>query len=134
MQDSIFTKIIKNEIPAHIIYEDDKTIAILDVHPKQPGHTLVIPKIQIDQLWDLDPMYYQAVMATCQKVALRMRDVLEVARIGAIVEGVDVNHAHVHLVPFNTPEEFHAQRDMNIAADGKDLAIMADRLTLMGDN
>jgi histidine triad (HIT) family protein len=133
MQDSIFTKIIKGEIPAYKIYEDNKTIAILDIHPKQPGHTLVIPKIQVDQLWDLDSIYYQAVMETCRKVALRIRDVLKPARVGVIVEGVDVNHAHVHLIPFNTPEEFHAFRDMNKATDDKDLAIMEDKLKLMSN-
>jgi histidine triad (HIT) family protein len=130
MQDSIFTKIIKGEIPAHKIYEDDKTIAILDIHPKQPGHTLIVPKIQIDQLWDLDPIYYQAVMETSRKVALRIREVLRPARVGVIVEGVDVNHAHIHLIPFNTPEEFHAYRDMNVTADDKELAIMEDKLKL----
>ena len=72
-------------------------------------------------------------METCRKVALRIREVLKPARVGVIVEGVDVNHAHVHLIPFNTPEEFHAYRDMNKAADNKELAIMEDKLKFMDE-
>jgi histidine triad (HIT) family protein len=72
MQDSIFTKIIKGEIPSHKVYEDDKTIAFLDINPTQPGHTLVVPKKQVEFLWDLDTDDYQAVMETARKVcALR---------------------------------------------------------------
>jgi histidine triad (HIT) family protein len=131
MQDSIFTKIIKGEIPAYKIYEDDKTLAFLDIHPIRPGHTLVIPKIQVDQLWDLEPTYYEAVMETSRKVALRMRDVLGPILIGAQVEGLDIKHAHVKLIPFNTPEEFINQPDMNEPVDHMALVAMAKKLTLM---
>ncbi|MGD0284000.1 MAG: HIT domain-containing protein [Candidatus Saccharimonadales bacterium] len=130
MQDSIFMRIIKGEIPAYKIYEDDKTFAFLDIHPIQPGHTLVIPKVQVDQLWDLDPVYYQAVMETCRKIAHKMRDVLKPIRVGAQVEGIDVNHAHVHLIPFKTPEEFHNIPDMNKPASDIDLAEMAKKLII----
>ncbi len=108
MEDSIFTKIIKGEIPASKVYEDDRTIAFLTIQPKQPGHTLVVPKKQVEFLWDLDDETYDAVMATAKKVALRMREVLDVRYIGEIVMGTDVPHVHVHLVPFNIPDEFHA--------------------------
>lgn len=130
MQNSIFMRIIKGEILAYRIYEDDKTLAFLDIHPIQPGHALVVPKIQVDQLWDLDPVYYQAVMETCQKVAFKMREALKPIRVGAQVEGIDVNHAHVHLIPFRTPEEFHNIPDMNEPASDKDLAVMAKKLTI----
>lgn len=106
MADSIFTKIIKGEIPAEKIYEDDLTFVILTIMPVQPGHTLVIPKKQVAQLWDLPEDDYRAVMATAKKIAKRMRDVLDVKMVGMKVIGEEVPHAHVHLIPFNTIEEF----------------------------
>jgi histidine triad (HIT) family protein len=109
MQNSIFTKIIKGELPSHKIYEDDHTLAFLSIYPSVTGHTLVIPKKQVEALWDLDTETYAAVMATTRKVAVRLRDVLSVERVGERVIGLDVPHAHVHLVPFNTPEEFYAK-------------------------
>ncbi len=134
MQDSLFMKIIKGEIPAQKIYEDDKTLAFLDIHPKQPGHTLVVPKVQVEQLWDLDPEYYQAVMEACRKVAFRLREVLKPLRIGVQVEGLDINHAHVHLIPFNTSVEFFSHPDFNAPADNQTLDAMAKKLSMIGGN
>jgi len=128
MEDSIFTKIIKGEIPCHKVYEDDKTLAFLDIHPIQPGHTLVIPKKQIDQLWDVPDEDYQAIMATCKKVALRLREVLAVERVGVQVIGVDVPHAHVQLVPFTTAAQYHAKQDMTAQPNHGELAALATRL------
>jgi len=108
MADSIFTKIIRGEIPANKIYEDELTLAFLTIAPIQPGHTLVIPKKQIDHLWDLSDEDYQAVMATAKKVAQHMRRVFpDKARIGVKVVGEEVPHAHVHLIPFNTISEYN---------------------------
>ena len=76
MSDSIFTKIIKGEIPCHKVYEDEQTLAFLDIHPVQPGHVLVVPKAQIASLWELDDATYQAVMATTRQVARRCQQVL----------------------------------------------------------
>ena len=129
MPDSIFTKIIKGEIPSHKIYEDDKTLAFLDIHPTQPGHTLVIPKAQVWQLWDLEDDDYEAVMATCKKVGLRLREVLKPKRVGVQVMGLDVDHAHVHLVPFNTIDEFYHRPDMTAEPDHAALAALAEKLT-----
>ncbi len=128
MEESIFTKIIKGEIPCHKVYEDDRTLAFLDIHPVQPGHTLVIPKVQVEELWDLTPEDYAAVMNTCQKVAKRMREILVSERIGMQVIGVDVPHAHVHLLPFTTMDEYHHRPDMNAEPDHAALADMAKRL------
>lgn len=128
MQDSIFTRIVKGEIPCHKIYEDDKVLAFLDIHPIQPGHTLVIPKRQIEFLWDLDDDDYTAVMTATKKVALRLRGVLGVRYIGVQVVGVDVPHAHVQLIPFNTPAEYHARQDMDATPDHVTLADLAGRL------
>jgi histidine triad (HIT) family protein len=106
MADSTFTKIIKGEIPSNKIYEDDLTLAFLNIYPDQPGHTLVISKKQIDHLWDLPDEDYLAVMQTCKKVANRIREVLKPERVGVKVVGEEVPHAHVHLIPFNNVEEF----------------------------
>lgn len=128
MADSIFTQIIKGEIPCHKIYEDDKTIAFLDIRPSQPGHTLVIPKAEVDHLWDLPDEDYQALMASCKKVARRLREVLDKQRVGVRVEGLDVPHAHVHLIPFTTAAEYEARGDASAEPDHQALAAMAKRL------
>lgn len=128
MLDSIFTKIIKGEIPCHKIYEDDKTLAFLDIHPVQPGHTLVIPKKQIEFVWDLPEADYQAVMATTLKVARRLREVLDTKYVGERIVGVDVPHAHVQIIPFNTVEELKAPQDMNAEPNHRVLTEMAKKL------
>lgn len=109
MEDSLFTKIIKGEIPAQKVYEDDKTIAFLDIHPLADGHTLVVPKTQVEFIWDLAPEDYQALMATVQKVGTRLREVMDAPYVGIEVIGVDVPHAHVHVVPFTTTDELRRQ-------------------------
>lgn len=128
MSDSIFTKIIKGEIPCHKVYEDDQTLAFLDIHPVQPGHTLVIPKKQIDFVWDLPDQDYVALMETTKKVALRLREVLQVKFVGEQVIGVDVPHAHVHLIPFNNIEEYRAIADMQSEPDHSTLAKISQKL------
>jgi len=128
MQESIFTKIVKGEIPCHKVYEDELTLAFLDIHPVQPGHTLVIPKKQIEFVWDLDDELYSAVMATAKKVAQRLRDMLQVPYIGEQIIGVDVPHAHVHVIPFSSMAEFRIQPDMSAEPDHAVLAEIAKRL------
>jgi histidine triad (HIT) family protein len=128
MQDSIFTKIVKGEIPCHKVYEDDKTLAFLDIHPKQPGHTLVITKKQIEFLWDLEDEDYQALMAAVKRVALRIREVLGRKYVGEQVIGEEVPHVHVHVFPFDTIEQFRAPADPNAEPDHAALAEMAKKL------
>jgi histidine triad (HIT) family protein len=125
---SIFTRIISGEIPCHKVYEDDKTLAFLDIHPHQPGHVLVIPKSEVEFVWDLDDEDYQAVMTTCKKVARRIRDVLGVGYVGVKVIGTDVPHAHVHLIPFNRADEYIRHDDMTGEPDHAALEAMASRL------
>ncbi len=125
MSDSIFTKIIKGEIPSYKVYEDDKTFAFLDIQPIKPGHTLVVPKKQVD-IWDLSEEDYQALMLTVRKVAHRLQEVLDPKRVGIQVVGVDVdNHAHIHVFPFNNMAEY---RQIPAPADDKDLHAMAKKL------
>lgn len=125
MNPSIFTKIINGEIPAHKIYEDERVIAILDINPVQYGHTLVIPKVQIDHLEDLEEEDYQAVMLAVQRLSQHIKDELQSERICLKVEGFDVPHAHVHLIPCDTAEELTEPPE---EADPDELAELAERL------
>lgn len=103
-------------------------MAFLDIHPVQPGHTLVIPKVQVKFVWDLDEATYQALMLSARKVALRLKDVLEVPFIGEEIVGIDVPHAHVHLIPFSTTAEFRKVPDMNVEPDHEALAKLAAKI------
>lgn len=129
MADSIFTRIIKGEIPCHKIYEDEKTLAFLDINPIQPGHVLVVPKKQVGFVWDLDESDYKALMRTVQKVGRRMREVFpEKKRIGVMIEGLDIaDHAHVTLFPFSTTEEYRHVPDSN-EPNHDELSKIADKL------
>jgi len=127
-QDSIFSKIVRGEIPCYKLYEDDLTLAFLDIHPVQPGHSLVISKKQIEFVWDLDDETYQAVMATAKKVAERLKQVLGKPYCGAQVIGIDVPHAHIHLIPFSVVTEFRAVADTSLEPDYAYLESMAARL------
>jgi histidine triad (HIT) family protein len=111
---SVFTKIINGEIPAYKIYEDDKTLAFLDIHPETPGHTLVIPKKEIDKIYDLEDEDYQALMSTVKKLSKHMENILG-ARILWKVVGTDVPHAHVHLSPYD--ETWHHGREIETSED-----------------
>ena len=102
MPDSIFTKIIKGEIPCYKIAEDDRFIAFLDVFPIKKGHTLVVPKVQIDYLFDLDDSLLSDLMLFAKKVAQKMERAIPCERIGVAVIGLEVPHAHIHLVPLDT--------------------------------
>ncbi len=128
MEDSVFTKIIKGEIPCYKIYEDERTLAFLDLHGTQDGHTLVIPKVQVDHLWDLEPADYEAVMITSQKIAQHLRQSLKPKRVGVKVIGESVPHAHVHLIPFNTVEEYDRSPNLTLEPDHEALAALAKRL------
>ena len=128
MADSVFTKIINKQLPCHKVYEDDYTIAIIPLYPIALGHVLVIPKIQVDQFFELDDKYYQALMSTVKKVAKRMKEVIKTDRIGLQVVGLDVPHCHVHVVAFNTIEEYKQAPDETVPVDHQKLAEMASRL------
>lgn len=104
---SIFSKIIAGEIPCYKIYEDEKTLAFLDIHPETPGHTLVIPKVEVDKLYELEMEDYLAVMKTVKILASRMEKVLGRRTLMKVI-GTDVPHAHVHLVSLD-PDYHYGQ-------------------------
>jgi histidine triad (HIT) family protein len=104
MQDSIFTKIIKREIPAHIIYEDDYTIVIPDIMPTMKGQLIVTTKRQEGYVFNLTDEEYQALMATTKKVAKTLDTVFNTVRTCIVIEGFDVPHIHVRMYPCTTNE------------------------------
>lgn len=109
MEASIFTKIAKGEIPSYKIAESNRFLAFLDVYPTTKGHTLVIPKEQIDYIFDLNDELYTGLMAFAKEVAKAIGKAVPCKRVGMAVVGLEVPHAHVHLIPINT------MADMNFA-------------------
>jgi histidine triad (HIT) family protein len=129
MKDSIFTKIIKGEILCYKVYEDNKTLAFLDIHPIQPGQTLVVPKTQVEYVWDLSDEDYSALMSTAKKVANRLRQVFpEKSRIAMHIEGLDVAHAHLKIFPFDNDVEFRNRPNMEVEAGHQQLSVIASKL------
>lgn len=106
---SIFTKIINGDIPCHKILEDDNYIAFLDAFPLQKGHTLVVPKKEIDNIFDLDDNILSGMMVFSKKIAESMEKTFSCKKIGVSVIGLEVPHAHIHLIPIN------AEKDMNFS-------------------
>jgi histidine triad (HIT) family protein len=128
MEPSVFTRIIRGEIPSHKVYEDDNTLAFLNIHPSQPGHVLVVPKTQVPYLHQLEAEDYQNLMVSVQKVAKRLAEVFgEEYKICLKVMGFDVPHVHVHLLPCKTPADFAATENMD-EPDHEALAVMAAKL------
>lgn len=96
---SLFTKIINGEIPSYKVAETDKFYAFLDISPNTKGHTLCIPKQEVDKVWDLDEDTYMALMAFSRKVAFAIEKTIDCNRVGMAVVGLEVPHVHVHLIP-----------------------------------
>ena len=110
--ESVFTKIIKGEIPSYKIYEDEKALAFLDIHPETYGHVLVVPKLQVDKIYELPEPEYQALMKAVYRVSAHMEKVLNKRIIWKVI-GVDVPHAHVHLMPYD--EEWTPGREIKLS-------------------
>lgn len=127
MTETIFTKIIKGEAPCYKVYEDDKTLAILDIDPLSNGHTLVISKNQVDKVYELPDSDYQALFQTVQKVAQRINDKLGV-RAGIVVEGLDIPHAHVHVVPMYDINVLRLHHGYPVDKSQDALTAMAEKL------
>ncbi len=130
MEDSIFTKIIKGEIPCHKIYEDEHTFAFLDIHPSCEGHTLVVHKTPTQFVWDLEPTEYQQLMDTVKKIARHYRKVSGKPYVKLSIVGTDVPHNHIHLLPFTTPADTHNSTREETPPDHEALARVAEKLRL----
>lgn len=114
---SIFTKIINREIPGYIVAEDDNFIAILDVNPNAKGHTLCIPKQEINKIFDMDEELYLGLMKFSRKVAKAVEKTVACKRIGVAVVGLEVPHVHVHLIPLQDMEDMRFQRKVSLTKE-----------------
>lgn len=123
---SVFTRIVNGEIPAHKIAETDEFLAFLDVFPCAPGHTLVIPKKEIDYIFDLDDALYEGLMKFSKTVAIAVEKVIPCKRIGIAVVGLEVPHAHVHLIPMNSMADMNFNNKLKMTQE--ELAEIARRI------
>lgn len=128
MEPSIFTHIINGEIPWHKIYEDDKVIAFLDVHPQTPGHTLLVPKQQIDELWDVDDDTYHYLWTVAKRLAPHIRDTMGTPRVSVVVMGFGIPHTHIHLIPTHSEDDVKRPQDLDSPIDHDRLATVAAKL------
>jgi histidine triad (HIT) family protein len=114
---SIFTKIVNGEIPCYKITEDDNFLAFLDVNPNAKGHTLCIPKQEINKIFDIEDDLYLGLMAFSKKVAVALEKTVPCKRIGMAVIGLEVPHAHVHLIPLNEMGEMRFQNKVSLSKE-----------------
>jgi len=124
-ENCIFCKIVKGEIPAVKIWEDEKYLAFLDMNPINQGHALLIPKKHDDYIFDLNNEEYSELMLKAKEVAKLLKEKLNPKRIGIIVEGFGVSHVHIHLVPINFPDEICNKRK---PIDSEELNKIAERI------
>ena len=128
---SIFTKIIEREIPANIVAEDERFIAFLDINPLQKGHTLVVPKFEVDYIFDLDDDLFSGIHMFSKKVARGIKKVIPCNRIGIAVLGMEVPHAHIHLVPLITEGDLNfAKPKLKLSPEEMDEIQAAIRLAI----
>jgi histidine triad (HIT) family protein len=114
---SIFMKIVKGEIPCYKIAEDDNYLAFLDVNPNAKGHTLCIPKFEVDKIFDMDEAHYLGLMHFSRKVAIALEKTVPCKRIGMAAVGLEVPHAHVHLIPLNGMDEMRFQKKVSLTEE-----------------
>ena len=115
---SIFSKIVSNEIPSYKVYENENFLAFLDINPLKKGHTLVIPKIEVDYIFDLKSKEYQELWNFAKLVAKGMKRVIKCERISIVVMGLEVPHAHIHLIPLDNMQDIDfSQPKLNLSSD-----------------
>ena len=114
---SIFTKIINGEIPCYKIAEDDNFFAFLDINPNAKGHTLCVPKQEVDKLFDLDDEIYLGLMQFSKKIAVALKKTVPCDRVGIAVIGLEVPHAHVHLIPLNQMGEMTFKHKVSLTKE-----------------
>ena len=114
---SIFTKIINGEIPCYKIAEDENFLAFLDVNPNAKGHTLCIPKQEINKIFDIEDDLYLGLMAFSKKIAVALEKTVACKRVGMSVIGLEVPHAHVHLIPLNEMDEMRFQNKVSLTKE-----------------
>lgn len=125
---SIFTKIVNGEIPCYKVAESDKYLAFLDINPLQKGHTLVIPKLEVDRYFDLDDETLSGLTLFSKKVAVAIKSCFPCNRVGSIVMGLEVPHAHVHLIPINRMSDMNFANP-KLSLTNEEMADIANRLS-----
>jgi len=129
---SIFTKIINREIPAHIVAEDDQHIAFLDIMPLVKGHLLVVPKQEVDYIYDLEDELYSSLHLFAKKVAKAQESVIKCTRIGVAVIGLEVPHVHIHLVPLRSMDDINFSRP-KLKLEKEEMEEIASKIKLAFD-
>lgn len=124
---SIFSRIVAGEIPCYKVAEDDRFFAFLDISPVAKGHTLVIPKQEVDYIFDLNDETYNGLMAFARKVARALEGAVECKRVGVAVMGLEVPHAHVHLIPITTEGDMNFFRE-KLSLPAEEMAAIAARI------
>ena len=124
---SIFSRIVAGEIPCYKVAEDERFFAFLDISPMAKGHTLVIPKQEVDYIFDLDDDTYNGLMAFARKVARALEGAVECKRVGVAVMGLEVPHAHVHLIPITTEGDMNFFRE-KLSLPAEEMAAIAARI------
>ncbi|NEV92686.1 HIT family protein [Psychroflexus sp. YR1-1] len=114
---TIFSKIISGEVPAHKVAETDEFLAFLDINPNAKGHTLCIPKKEVNKIFDLDDQTYLDLMAFSKKVAHALESAIDCKRVGMSVVGLEVPHVHVHLIPINTMDDMRFEKKDSFSED-----------------
>jgi histidine triad (HIT) family protein len=114
---SIFTKIINGEIPSYKIAEDEHFIAFLDVNPNAIGHTLCVPKQEINKIFEMEEDHYLALMKFSRKIAVALEKAIECKRVGVAVVGLEVPHVHVHLIPLQDMDDMRFQRKVSLTKE-----------------
>jgi histidine triad (HIT) family protein len=127
---TIFTKIVRGEIPCYQIAEDEHFLAFLDVNPLVKGHTLVIPKKEQDYLFDIEDEAYLNLQLFAKKVAVQLKSKIQCKRIGVAVIGLEVPHAHIHLIPLNTIDDMNFSRE-KLKISSIELAEIAEELKMI---
>ncbi len=125
---SIFTKIVEGIIPCYKVAETEEFLALLDVNPNAAGHTLCIPKKEVDKIFDLDANSYKGLMEFARKVAIGLEKAVPCKRIGMAVIGLEVPHAHVHLVPLQTMEDIRFQQKVSLTTE--EMTELANQISL----
>lgn len=123
---SIFSRIVAGEIPCYKVAEDERHLAFLDINPMAPGHTLVIPKQEIDYLFDMTDSDYLALELFAKRVAKAIREAIPCSRVAEAVLGMEVPHAHIHLVPINTEADMNFRHKLSLPGD--EMASIATRI------
>lgn len=126
MADCVFCKVVSKEIPHYLVWEGERFIAFLDIHPVNPGHLLIIPKEHIENIFDMPDGLYEEICNTAKALSTPLQKAMSSVRVGIVVEGFGVPHVHLHLVPINGPHELDSSRAHAMPAE--ELVMIAEKI------